>query len=165
MGRYAQMMDSKSESPSSLESIRFSAPETDDFEDDQKKYGSTDPRADKAVDHKYWEDLLWNCWHVERKLYYVLHGVRCGGGELTLTRDSFRLLPGEWETAEWNEIKSVRLDPHKDRLIGILRLSRVMRVTEEELPAGIFDSKDNSMLVPGAPAEQGVLFNGKTVDS
>lgn len=160
MGRYAQMMDSKSESPSSLESIRFSAPETNDFEDDQKKYGSTDPRADKAVDHKYWEDLLWNCWHVERTLYYVLHGIRCGGGELTLTRDSFRLLLGDWSTSEWEDIKRNRLDQHRETLIGMLRISRVMRVTEEELPAGIFDSKENRMPVPEAPAEQGALFDG-----
>lgn len=150
MSRYLNIINSDSVQTSKLNSIQFTPPaEKSDFEDDQKKYGSIDPRADKAVDHKYWEDLLWNCWHLQRELYYTIHGVRCGGGEITLTKDSYRLLQGEWSAAEWEEIKKKRLNPFKDKLIGILRLTRAGKVTEEELPAGIFGD---------GVSEQGRLF-------
>lgn len=138
MSRYLDMINSDTGQASKVDSIQFTPPADADFEDDQKKYGSIDPRADKAVDHKYWEDLLWNCWHLQTELYYTLHGVRCGGGELTLTRDSFRLLPGEWMEQEWEEIKQKRLNPLREKLIGILRLTRVGKISEEKLPVGVF---------------------------
>lgn len=155
MSRYLNIINSDSGQASKVESIQFTAPVETDFEEDQKKYGSIDPRSDKAVDHKYWEDLLWNCWHLQRALYYVLHGVRCGGGELTLTRDSLRLLPGDWTDSEWEVIKQKRLNPFKDKLIGIMRLSRVGKVTEGEVPAGVFG---NGVTAQGEVPEQGRLF-------
>lgn len=156
MSRYLDMITSDTGQASKVNSIQFTPPADTDFEDDQKKYGSIDPRSEKAVDHKYWEDLLWNCWHLQRELYYTLHGVRCGGVELTLTRDSFRLLPGEWTDSEWEEIKQKRLNPFKDKLIVILRLTRTGKVSEEELPAGIFDS--GVRRTEEVPPEQGRLF-------
>ncbi len=155
MSRYLNIINSDSGQASRVESIQFTAPAEADFEDDQKKYGSIDPRADKAVDHKYWENLLWNCWHLQKDLYYLLHGVRCGGGELTLTRDSLRLLPGDWTDSEWEEIKQKRLNPSREKLIGILRLARAGKVSEQELPAGVFD---NGIPVQEELTEQGRLF-------
>lgn len=114
----------------------------DHFRDDKQKYGSTDPRSDKAVDHKYWLDLLWNAWHMDKSLnsiYYLLHGIRCGGGELTLTKDSFRLLQGEWSAKDWDEVKQKNLAPVKDKLVSILKLTRVGKVSEDGLPEGVFD--------------------------
>lgn len=121
------------EQPSKISQTLFSPPEND-FEESQKKYGSIDPRKDKSVDHRYWEDILWNAWHFTKPLYYILHGIRCGGGELTLTRNSFRILPGEWSEREWDEIKQKHLDPMKDKLVWILRLTKIGKVTEETLP-------------------------------
>jgi len=113
----------------------------DHFGEDQKIYGSIDPRSDKVIDHKYWEDILWNAWHFVKPFYHDLHGIRCGGAELTLTKDSFRLLPGEWTTKEWDEIKLQYLAPIKDDLVRLLRLTRFGKVTEETLPEGVFDEK------------------------
>ncbi|MCM1564903.1 MAG: hypothetical protein NC238_02905 [Dehalobacter sp.] len=161
MSRYSEMINSDSKNSPKLDSIQFSAPQTSDLQDDQRKYGYIDPRVDKAVDHKYWEDLLWNCWHIEKELYYVLHGVRCGGGEITLNRNSFRLLPGEFSAAEWDQLKSVHLDPYRDKLIGILKLSRAMRVTEGvDLPAEWMSEKVNNLPVTETQSEQGVMFDG-----
>jgi len=156
LSKYSNMINSDSGQASKVDSVQFSAPESTDFEDDQKKYGSIDPRSDKAVDHKYWEYLLWNCWHLQKGLYYLLHGVRCGGGELTLTKDSLRLLPGEWTDPEWEEIKAKKLNSFRDGLIGILRLTRMGKVSEDDLPAGVFG---NGVPVPEAPpVDQGRLF-------
>jgi len=97
-----------------------------------------DPRADKVSDHRHWKEVLWNAWQDDQSFYGLLHGIRCGGGELTLTRDSFKLLPGEWSYAEWDEVKRVRLEPVKTELISILKLTRIGKVTEEQLPDGLF---------------------------
>ncbi len=143
-GKYLDMINGSQESAENKE-IQFSPPSSD-FEDDQKKYGSIDPRRDKSVDHQYWEDILWNAWHFTKPLYYILHGIRCEGGELTLTKDSFRLLPGEWPATEWEEVKQKHLDSVKDSLIKILKLTRVGKVTEEQLPAGLFEKMEQGRL-------------------
>lgn len=102
-----------------------------------------DPRADKYADHQYWERLLWNCWNMEKTLYFILHGVRCGGGELVLTKSSMKLLPGEWSDLRWEEIRQKDLGPHRDKLVEVLRTSRVMRVSNEKLPTGWQESGEN----------------------
>lgn len=140
MSKYTEMLSSDSEQPQKLKQVQFTSPEND-FEEAKKLYGSIDPRKDMAVDHQYWEDILWNAWHFTKPLYYILHGVRCGGGELTLTKESFRLLPGEWSASEWEEIKQRYLDPMKKPLIWVLRLTRFGKVTEETLPAELFQTK------------------------
>jgi len=107
---------------------------------DEKKQISrrfADPRSDKAADHEYWQDLLWNCWHLERDLFYLLHGIRCGGGEITLTPNSLRLQQGEWTPLDWENIKN-RLGPFKEKLVDIFKLTRMGRVSEEKLPEGLF---------------------------
>ena len=62
---------------------------------------------------------------------------------MTLTQDSFRLLPGDWSAKDWDEVKRENLGPIKDRLISILRITRVgkvlEKVLEDELPVGWFD--------------------------
>ncbi len=97
-----------------------------------------DPRPDKAADHQYWENILRNCWDMEKELYYILHGIRCGGGELILTQSSLKLLPGEWSDNKWDEIRQKELTPHRDKLVEILRISRVMKVSNEKPPIGMF---------------------------
>jgi len=149
MSKYAEMLESDSNQVAKINTIPFTPPEND-FEKAKRIYGSIDPRKDIAVDHKYWEDILWNAWHLTKPLYYILHGIRCGGGGLTLTPKSFKLLPGEWSEQEWEEIKQKYLDPVKDQLIWILKLTRVGKVTEETLPEGLF--KDKPII------EQGSLF-------
>lgn len=125
------------------------------LEDDQCKYGSIDPRSDKAVDHKYWIDLLWNAWHWDipkNPLYYLLHGIRCGGGELTLTKESFRLLQGEWSDMEWEEIKRKDLSPVKDKLVKLLGLSRFGKVSD------VFDQVEKVPTAEVVGTEQGRMF-------
>ncbi|WP_052298589.1 hypothetical protein [Syntrophobotulus glycolicus] len=95
-----------------------------------------DPRADLRTDSQYWQRLLLNCWHMEKDLYYILHGVRCGGGELILTSNSLMLRPGEWSEKKWDEIKQEELVPYREKLIEVLRVSRVMSITDEMVPAG-----------------------------
>ena len=56
-----------------------------------------------------------------------------------LTHTSLRLTQGEWNAADWEDIKEKRLTPFRDKLVDIFKLSRVCRVIDEELPAGIFD--------------------------
>ncbi|WP_193787870.1 hypothetical protein [Desulfitobacterium hafniense] len=152
MSRYSEMISSGSTNP------QFAVPDSD-FDKDKVIYGSIDPRKDMSVDHRYWEDLLWNAWHFTKPLYYILHGIRCGGGELTLTKASFRLLPGDWSAEEWDEIKQKYLDPMRDKLVSILKLTRAGKVTEEELPEGIFENRVPApSATKEAPPEQVKLF-------
>jgi len=161
ISKYSEMINSEESGQVSI----LPKPEDkglDHFEDDKQKYGSTDPRSDKAVDHKYWLDLLWNAWQLDttlNSLYYLLHGIRCGGGELTLTKDSFRLLQGDWSSGEWAKIRQENLDPVKDRLIWILKLSRVGKVDEVEIPEewlnGIADKEPAAEVTD---TEQGRMF-------
>jgi hypothetical protein len=141
MSKYSSVFDSEPQENQDT-NIQFSPTDTtisalDHFQEDQQKYGSTDPRSDKAVDHKYWLSLLWNAWHWDKSLnslYYLLHGIRCGGGELTLTKDSFRLLRGDWSEKEWAGIRQKNLDPVKEKLVSLLKLTRVGKVSEVEIP-------------------------------
>jgi len=147
MSKYMEMIESDSNQVTKISTIPFTPPEEDDFEEARRIYGSIDPRKDIAVDHQYWEDILWNAWHFTKPLYYILHGIRCGGGGLTLTKTSFRLLAGEWTESEWDEIKLKYLDPMKDKLIWILKLTRFGKVTEETLPEGFFESRPKDVSV------------------
>jgi len=160
MSKYMEMIESKGQS-SKIASISFTPPEND-FEEAKRIYGSIDPRKDMSVDHQYWEDILWNAWHFTKPLYYILHGIRCGGGELTLTRNSFRLLPGEWSEQEWDEIKQKYLDPIRDKLVSILKLTRAGKVTEEELPEGLFAQAEQENRTGTMPAPSQKQKNRRT---
>jgi hypothetical protein len=110
----------------------------------QSLWGSehpSDPRKDLITDHRHWKDILWNCWHSERELYYLLHGIRCGGAEIILSQRGYRLISGEWSEAEWEDIKQNRLNQFKDKLIEVFKLSRFGLVSNEKLPDGTFESK------------------------
>jgi hypothetical protein len=113
----------------------------------------SDPRPDLVSDHKYWREVLHNCWHLERKLYYLLHGIRCGGAEITLTQKSFMLLPGEWNEAEWEDIKQ-RLIPIRNKLIKVFMITRMGKVENMEVP-GL--EKNENKKIP----EQGNMFDVK----
>jgi hypothetical protein len=97
-----------------------------------------DPRGDKKDDHTHWQELLWNCWHSEKDLYYLLHGIRCGGAEVIRTQKGFRLMPGEWSESEWEEIRQSKLNPFRDKLVSIFKLTRIGKVSTEKLPDGVF---------------------------
>lgn len=101
----------------------------------------TDPRSDITTDHAYWHELLWNCRNFDQSLYYLLHGIRSGGGEIIKTQNSFNLRPGEWSETEWEEIKRDSLSPFKDKLIEVFKLTRFGYVTNEKLPDGVFGQK------------------------
>ena len=105
-----------------------------------KERHPSDPRVDLISDHRHWRDVLWNCWHEERDLYYLLHGLRCGGAELVETLKSYRLMSGEWNESEWDGDIKNRLNPFKDKLIWVFKISRlgiVADVSEQEIK-GIF---------------------------
>lgn len=91
-----------------------------------------DPRIDLVSDHRHWKTLLWNCWHEERDIYYLLHGLRCGGAEIILTNKSYRLMPGEWAEEKWEDIKQKHLAPCREELVEVLRTARVMKLTPDE---------------------------------
>ena len=98
-----------------------------------------DPRADKVSDHRHWKEVLWNAWQDDQSFYGLLHGIRCGGAELTLTKNSFKLLQSDWSTNEWDDICQNRLSPFRDKLVNIFRLTRIGKMTDEKLPEGMFD--------------------------
>jgi len=99
----------------------------------------SDPRLDKISDHKYWKDVLWNVWHTDQDLYGVLHGIRCGGAEMVLTANSFMLVPGDWNPAEWDDVKQRYLIPCKDKLVGVFKLTRFALYTDEK--PGVFEEE------------------------
>jgi hypothetical protein len=163
MSKYSSVFDSQEDQDTKIHpsSTITNVPVLNHFEDDKQKYGSTDSRSDKAVDHKYWLDLLWNAWHLDttlNSLYYLLHGIRCGGGELTLTKDSFRLLQGEWAEKDWEKVKKENLGPVKDKLISLMRGTRFGKVVEMS-DADIPEEWLNGGMVEKEPAkEQGRMF-------
>lgn len=163
MSRFSNVFESREQEVQSQKTydakVGLDSSVVDHFQDDQQKYGSTDPRSDKSVDHKYWLRLLWNAWHLDNSLsslYYLLHGIRCGGGELTLTKGSFRLLRGDWSEKEWADIRQKNLDPVKDKLVKILRISRVGKVSKSvvEVP----EEWIAEATAPAAEVEQGRMF-------
>jgi len=101
----------------------------------------SDPRADKVSDHKHWKNVLHNAWHLNKDLYGVLHGVRCGGAEIVQTANSFMLVPGDWSPEEWDDVKLRYLAPHKEQLISLFKLTRFALYTDEALPEGIFSEE------------------------
>jgi hypothetical protein len=102
----------------------------------------TDPRRDKTDDHAYWEELLWNSWNMDKPLFYLLHGIRCGGSEVIRTQRGFSLMPGEWDESEWDDIKRDKLSPFKDNLIRVFKMTRFGRVSDEKFPEGFLDRKE-----------------------
>jgi len=95
------------------------------------------PRPDLVGDMRYWKSVLWNCWNLDRDMYGLLHGIRCGGGQLALTQNSYRLPPGEWPESEWDDIR-IKLGPYREELVNVFRLARFGEVTKEKLPKGVF---------------------------
>lgn len=101
----------------------------------------SDPRPDKISDHKHWKDILWNAWHIDKNLYGVLHGVRCGGAEIVLTATSFMLMPGDWAQGEWDSVKEKYLTPYKEQMIQVFKLSRFALISEEKIPDEFLENK------------------------
>ncbi|MFZ3132864.1 MAG: hypothetical protein WA125_17600 [Desulfosporosinus sp.] len=96
-----------------------------------------DPRPELVTDHKSWQEILLYCWQMDKPLYYLLHGIRCGGAGVTVTRGSFRLQQGQWSVAEWEDIKT-RLSPFRDKLVKVFKATRVQLPLEflsEEMEA------------------------------
>lgn len=99
----------------------------------------SDPRKDLVSDHRHWKGVLWNSWHESRDLYYLLHGLRCGGAELVETLRGYRLIPGEWSVLEWDGDIKNRLNPFRDKLVRVFKVSRLGQVVPEGLPQGVFE--------------------------
>ena len=83
-----------------------------------------EPRPELVTDHKSWQEILLYCWHMDKSLYYLLHGIRCGGAGVTVTKGSFRLMPGEWNESDWEDVRT-RLNPFKDKLINVFKNARI----------------------------------------
>ena len=96
-----------------------------------------DPRKDLVSDLRHWKDVLWNCWHLDKDLYGLLHGIRCGGAQLVLTQSSYRLMPGEWSESEWEDIRQ-RLEPVRGKLVRVFKLTRFGTVTKEKVLEEVF---------------------------
>jgi len=98
----------------------------------------SDPRPDLVTDHRHWREILHNCWHYSEQtredLYYLMHYIRCGGAEVILTANSYSLKPGEWSDAEWADIRQKHLGPKTEQLVYILKISRIGRMTEADMP-------------------------------
>ena len=90
-----------------------------------------DPRPDLVSDHRHWREILYTCWHREYDIYPLLHGIRCGGAEVTLTQKCFMLLPGEWTEVEWEDIKQ-RLSLVRDKLIKVFIVTRMGKVEDRD---------------------------------
>jgi len=97
-----------------------------------------EPRPELVTDHKSWQEILLYAWCMDKPLYYLLHGIRCGGAEVAETSTSFRLMPGEWSEVEWEDIKG-KLNPFKDKLVHVLKSARRFREPGEKLkPEEVF---------------------------
>lgn len=105
----------------------------------------SDPRVDLLSDHRHWKTVLWNAWHEDKALYYLLHGIRCGGAEMVETQKSYRLMPGEWNEAEWEEDIKNRLSPFRDNLVWIFKMTRLGVIVPEGLPHGVFEEKQEQV--------------------
>lgn len=126
----------------------------------------TDPRPDLIRDHHFWVKILTNAQAMydehkpvnggETSLYKILHGIRCGGGKLEETQQGFKLHPGSEEWAApgaWDKVRKDWLDPVKEDLLKIFKLSKLGQVVDEELPPGVFESA-----APVPEKTQEVLF-------
>lgn len=93
-----------------------------------------DPRPDIEADHEDWVDMLQNClvWaglKDGKKLWGVLHGLRCGGARIQRVKGKlgYKLLPGneDWkQEAEWQRIRKEHLDGVKDDLISLFKMTK-----------------------------------------
>ncbi len=122
---------------------------------------NTDPRPDIVQDHRLWLKILVNAKELfnESNLFEVLHGIRCGGGMLEETKRAFKLHPGNEEWAdphEWTRVKQKWLDPVKDDLLNLFRLSKIGQVTDQELPPGVFEEE----AIETKERKQECLFKG-----
>lgn len=89
----------------------------------------SDPRTD-IKDTAYWQIVLTNCHRLRPVLCWMLYSLRCGGAQLRETDNSYRLLPGEWPEAAWEEAKQHLLTPKKDDLMYVFAISRLGVVQE-----------------------------------
>jgi len=93
-----------------------------------------DPRPDIKADHEDWVDMLQNClvWaglKDGKKLWGVLHGLRCGGARIQRVKGElgYKLLPGneDWkQEAEWQRIRKEHLDPVRDDLVELFKFTK-----------------------------------------
>lgn len=93
-----------------------------------------DPRPDIEADHEDWVDMLQNClvWaglKDGKKLWGVLHGLRCGGARIQRVKGElgYKLLPGneDWkQEAKWQRIRKEYLDEVRDDLVELFKFTK-----------------------------------------
>jgi hypothetical protein len=93
-----------------------------------------DPRPDIEADHEDWVDMLQNClvWaglKGGKKLWGVLHGLRCGGARIQRVKGElgYKLLPGneDWkQETDWQRIRKEHLDPVRDDLVELFKFTK-----------------------------------------
>lgn len=93
-----------------------------------------DPRPDIKADHEDWVDMLQNClvWaglKDGKKLWGVLHGLRCGGARIQRVKGElgYKLLPGneDWkQETDWQRIRKEHLDPVRNDLVELFKFTK-----------------------------------------
>lgn len=103
------------------------------YQKNLKIYGNADPRTDKTRDHPYWETLLNICGTVRPfyDIYWNLHGFRCGGAEIVLTKTSLKIVGGDWAGDLWAEKKQKYLEPDREKIVEALKMARDMTPAKE----------------------------------
>lgn len=146
MGRFSQILSDIDSPPS---------PGSTNIQDKPHEEKSIDPRPDITSDHLLWVKVLTNAKEMfdehkeinggQTSLFKILHGIRCGGGQLEETQQAYKLHHGneEWpDDASWQVVRVRWLTPVKDDLIELFRLCKIGQIVNEELPEGIFTTEN-----------------------
>lgn len=127
-----------------------------------------DPRPDITDDHHLWKLILHNAKELydiakpindagSTSVYKLLYGIRVEGAKLMETKQAFKLLPGDEELSdpdEWEWVKRRWLDPIKDDLVSLFKLSKIGRVVDEELPEEVAKTFARGEAGPGGYVEK-----------
>jgi hypothetical protein len=82
-----------------------------------------DPRSDDLPDSFVWGLVLAGAYRIDGDdpcgVFGALHGIRCLGADLEVSKDGIRIIPGEL-AAEYSEIRTTWLLPHAETLTNLL---------------------------------------------
>jgi len=98
-----------------------------------------DPRKDLKSDSEYWQAVLKEAEKQDKKVYSNLHGLRCVGCKLKLSKGKLKLIPGEaigrhWQSkAEWKQARQEYLIPYKDTIKAVFETVEREVVNNEDI--------------------------------
>ncbi len=83
------------------------------------------PRPDLIEDADLWARLLLKAYPIDGEdpegLFWILHGLRCVGARLRLGATTAVLEPGEISAEAYAAYKAQYLEPHRPKLLQLLR--------------------------------------------